>query len=877
MFTRRLYMTLFAVLLVASIPPRNGASAEPLAGNDLNGAPLPPGASARLGSVPWRMSDAINQMAFIPAGRYLATKSTYETMNSNRSLAVWDLQSGRVVRTISSNGTPEGEGFADGFTLTPDGKLLFSADERGKRVIGGLSGDPRTTSRLHLWDFSSGKLLLRSPDLGEVPYHLAIQPYGRVAAYATRYGNVGLWDLQKNVVRRLRVGENLTMIHSICFSRDGKHLIVLPSEGEVSRRIDVATGKTLKMVTLGDCGSVALAPHGGTIATYTHPDQLHLYDTLSGAKRRLPLKNKVEFLHLSFSPDGRTLLAMDRSAEVVQFWDVAKGHLLRRLSVRGLASTDGHAELLLSANGEWLASYDEYHEDRFSEAVVRIWDARTGQPQMRLPRHISPPVQLAFSANGKEVVSYAYRENSPGGQLHRWDIATSKLLTSVFPDTPKEVKDEAPQDWLLAPGGQHLAGRIGRAIYLYEVGTGRRLMLTDKVFPASDWSFTPDGRAVVTIIGDPVVHLWDVTSGKHLHRLELEKRSWLTSGLQSTKMIRFTPDGKTLVEGEGWQKVHLRAGASGKLRATLKARADREPNPERLGRWETAFTPDGRYLFASSTTNLWIWDLVAGKEIGPFEQDQNEWRRTTGSGRVAVSPDGRFMAWFDQLWKLRLYEIATGKIVHRFEKDYSSIAFAPFGWHLATGCKADASILIWDLPLLFRSQPLSSKATSAEELWGILASDDVVQAYRALWRLAAMTEAETFLARHLKPVESVPPERLRALLANLGSTDFATREKAEQTLAAAGEPVRAAVAEALAGTKDPEVRRRMLSIQERVQPHSPERLRELRALLILESRDTAEARRLLKRLATGQPEARLTQEVKAVLDRLARCSGSKKG
>lgn len=136
------------------------------------------------------------------------------------------------------------------------------------------------------------------------------------------------------------------------------------------------------------------------------------------------------------------------------------------------------------------------------------------------------------------------------------------------------------------------------------------------------------------------------------------------------------------------------------------------------------------------------------------------------------------------------------------------------------------------------------------------------------WRLAALPEADAFLARHLQPVETVPPERLRSLLADLGNSDFDAREKAEQGLAAAGESIRAAVVKALAKTKDVEVRRRLQRLQERLRPQAPERLREVRAVFVLETRGTAEARRLLQRLSAGLSESRLTQEAKAALTRL---------
>jgi WD40 repeat protein len=828
--------------LAGGPPPRAGKDLH----TDFYGDPLPAGAIARLGATRLRVG-GFHQMAFVPDGKHLATAS-------GSALLLWDLNTGRLARTISTDGTDRGDGFTGGFAFTPDGKRLLSYDVRS----GPTPVPPGSrTPALLLWEFPSGKLLSQSPDLTGEPQSLAIRRDGRMAACATHYGDVLLWEPGKKALRRVVRGKGRERIHSLAFAGEGKHLIVLPREGGVSRRIDVDSGKVLKRADLGSCGRVALAPGDGTVATYTHPDQLYLHDTTTGKKRRLPLKEKVRFLDLSFSPDGHTLLAMHRPSETVQFWDAAKGQLLRRVRVPGLVWTDEHDGLLLSSDGQTLAGHEEGR-------VVRIWDARTGRPRLRLPGHVRPPNQLAFSADGKELVSYAHREASLGGQLYRWEAATGKLLTRVLPDAPEEDLPGANQDWLLAPGGRHLAERVGRATYhLYDGRTGKRLSLPDQAPPDSDWSFTPDGRALVTTAGDRGICLWDVTTGKPLRRLELDKKGGLISWL------RFTPDGRTLATGEGWRKVHLWEAATGRHQATLTLPPEREPYQKPLDRWETAFSPDGRCLFTSNTTNLWVWGLVARREIGPFEQDEYEWG-VVGSGRVAVSPDGRLLAWFDEAWQLRLYEVCTGRIVHRFEEGYSSIAFAPSGWRLATGCNADSSVLIWDLPLLFRSQPPPREGNSPEALWDDLSATDVPRAHRALWRLAALPEADTFLARQLPAVERVPPERLRVMVTDLGSSDFATREKAEQALAETREAARAALVRAYAGEKDVEVGRRLRRLQARLRPGAPARLREARAVMVLEVRGTAESLGLLRRLAAGLPEARLTREAKEALGRLAK-------
>jgi hypothetical protein len=189
---------------------------------------------------------------------------------------------------------------------------------------------------------------------------------------------------------------------------------------------------------------------------------------------------------------------------------------------------------------------------------------------------------------------------------------------------------------------------------------------------------------------------------------------------------------------------------------------------------------------------------------------------------------------------------------------------------LATGCAADASILLWDLPLLFLARLPSRPAAKPEALWDELASKEAMRAHRALWRLVALVETDTFLSRRLAVVERMPAERLRVLLAQLNSDDFTVREKAEQDLSKAGESIAAGLEDTHRNAKDLELRRRLERLRSRLPVRAPDRLREMRAVMVLEVRGTQEARRLLRRLAGGAPEALLTQEAKAALARLQR-------
>jgi hypothetical protein len=151
-----------------------------------------------------------------------------------------------------------------------------------------------------------------------------------------------------------------------------------------------------------------------------------------------------------------------------------------------------------------------------------------------------------------------------------------------------------------------------------------------------------------------------------------------------------------------------------------------------------------------------------------------------------------------------------------------------------------------------------------------MADADAPRACRALWRLADARGGLPFLREKLRPVRHPGPGRLARLVADLGSPDYATREEATRGLKGLGEAARGALEKAREDVTAPEVRLRAERLLRHMNPRAPERLREARALQLLEYLGTSEARRQLADLAGGAPGARLTEEAKGALQRLAR-------
>src|SRR5262249_60090357 len=124
----------------------------------------------------------------------------------------------------------------------------------------------------------------------------------------------------------------------------------------------------------------------------------------------------------------------------------------------------------------------------------------------------------------------------------------------------------------------------------------------------------------------------------------------------------------------------------------------------------------------------------------------------------------------------------------------------------------------------------------------------------------------------LRPVAAVPGDRPRRLTARLDDDDSAAREAATAELAGLGDVAWLALRKAQQGMTSPEQRQRLAYLLEKLgdPAPSPGRLRDARALEVLEQIGTQEARDVLAALAKGAPSARLTRDARAAPARLDR-------
>src|SRR5262249_3743944 len=356
----------------------------------------------------------------------------------------------------------------------------------------------------------------------------------------------------------------------------------------------------------------------------------------------------------------------------------------------------------------------------------------------------------------------------------------------------------------------------------------------------------------------------DATSG----RMALN----LTGHTGNVYGLAFSPDGKRLasVDGDfhffGPGSVKVWDAASGRTVFTLEG-------PHTGAVFAVTFSPDGRRLASAGyDKTVRLWEVISGREILSLKGHDNVLYG------VSFSPSGRHLASASQDGTVKVWEASSGKEILSLGGHPSQptvVAFSPDGNRLASASGKGYCARVWDVTGLKgdgKRGPVALSRGDLKVLWTDLAGPDAREAYRAIWTLAAAPEqALPFLQARLRPVVAVAPApRIARLIADLDDERFETREKATQELARLGSQAGPALRKVRDNPPSLEVRRRaerLLVKLGRPAP-SPQELRLVRAVQTLEEIGKPAAEQVLKTLAKGHPEARLTQEAKAALDRL---------
>jgi WD40 repeat protein len=888
---------LFPLLLGASfLTWADVASAQPKAKVDAFGDPLPAGAVARLGSTRLRPGMWVTHLAFSPDGKRLASWS-------DAGFSLWDAATGRELRRVERfemrafafRWLMDGRGLAV-VEVADDNLFVWdftdpkAAPPPDPQLVSGLASDGKDTERYDAFTISpDGKHLAagrhgsqkkaRQIDLFELVPAQRVQDLKRVRTLGPHPGDC-------LAVAFTPDGRSLLAFTQEHKGKDEWLLVYDPVTGEELRRMPVPASTPERGPALGIPGSAgrngaripetgkvfAVAPDGRTVALGPSGGEVILWDVALG-KRKVPSPTpKLKWFEaVAFAENGRALITAGYDSPI-RVWDVASGRKFHELG----RESGGVTAIAVAPDGQRAAVGGE-------NGGIRIWDVAAGVDVCPVPGHRARLRKAVAASNGRDAVT-----SGEDNILRFWNLADGRERHCV------EADGYYLFDPHFTPDGKAVLAGGKTGLRLWDTSNAKPLPVPGELakYTGQPRDFSADGRTMLTS-AEGIVALWDWPDGRLRREILLPHNEGSPTGKVFCSGATLSSDGRLIAT--------IRSEPGGKFAPILEVweaasgRRLHQPIRSELRHSWTRFAPDSSsFLEVDSAPNfgwrfvekgakpaplpgLIFWDAVRLQRRPNFLAPASQLQRNTGPvAKVALSPDGRTLATALDGRAITLFEVATGKVRRQLPAghrgDVTSLTFTADGRWLISASR-DQTALVWDVSLAAGKTAPAAAWTAAEKdkLWGTLTSAEAGPAYDAMTRLAADADAAVALVRgRLKPAASPEDAVFGRLLADLDSPAFAARTRATAELDRWGDAVVPGVLARWRVTEALESRRRLeqfLDKHDRGVP-SAERLRELRALELLEQIGSAEARALLRELAGGVSTVRLTRDAAAALRRL---------
>jgi len=673
----------------------------------------------------------VYHLAMAPDGKRALTAS--DTYGEATRLVLWDVQTRAMVRGVnlpvddirsmawSHDGKLALVG-AGGFDekLDRNRGFLFLVDIAGGRTLrvdefeedlSALALSP--DGRLGHFKAGYGESYLYRPDTGERLKKIvdcdaaAFSPHGKLFAAA---GDRGLTLYDVGSLDTVRTLASETDFESVAFSGDGKRIAAGTSGNDTENAHalvwDVASGQTLgDFETLsGDADSVSLSADGAKLLVCSRIDENHavLLDVATGKQLQnfCEEDDDVDVYAAAISPDGLTVLTGADKRTVV--WDAHACEQVGMLS----GHLDAPQAIAFTSDGKRMVSSGTYYkyvdgqQKNFSQVLV--WDAESARQIGRVDDLAGTALSMALAPDGSQALmdlDGATVVDLKSGQIARsFRHSRGSIHVDCFDKDGLLVHTEDPEGIRqkdLVSGHEHPA------------------LKPQNDEPIETLAQSPDRRYLLTRGEDTVASLWDTATGERIHSLRGHTWKIISAAYSPDGRYVATAAGNLLTLNNGDVIVwDVNSGASVlrfQLDTEYTVNLDFSPHGNRLLTCSHHLidkTPAGSNVDSLDRKteirgDVFVWDVRSGRKLLTLPSSGTEGRAG------AFSPDGRYIV-TDALGKgnhAALWDARSGRRLRHFRHGTEGstlfgLAFTRDGRMLATlpmTLSDRGEIHIWDI------------------------------------------------------------------------------------------------------------------------------------------------------------------------------------
>ncbi|MGH9885753.1 MAG: WD40 repeat domain-containing protein, partial [bacterium] len=236
--------------------------------------------------------------------------------------------------------------------------------------------------------------------------------------------------------------------------------------------------------------SAVFAPDGKRVLT-TDDKCAQMWDAAS-SQLLFTMDHGDTVYRATFSPDGSRIFTAGGDG-TVRIWSAASGAPIRELRYRGQAKSWRYSVVAVSP--PFVAAIDTMGR------AAHVWDAETGTQVVELENDASEKAALAFSPDGRWLVT------SGGDEVRVFDTSTWKRVSTIAGPRVRSLS--------FAPAGSHLAvGTYDGVASIWEVPSGTRgRVLRDSGASVDAIAYSHDGALLATASRDGLEQVWEANSG----------------------------------------------------------------------------------------------------------------------------------------------------------------------------------------------------------------------------------------------------------------------------------------------------------------------------------------------------------------------------